>query len=74
MVIKKFEEPKKSPIKFVNLLRIIRVKNKYRAVCWEIRRLEDTLLLNIADDYKVAVRKNLNYLKSQRKLILRYIN
>lgn len=74
MVIKKFEEPKKSPIKFINALRTIKVKNKYRAVCWEIRRLEDTLLLNLADDYKVAVRKNLNYLKSQRRLILNYMN
>lgn len=75
MVIKKFEEPKERKLfKFLSKIDYVKAKNYYRSVCWEIRRLEDMMLLNVDDDYKKAVRKNLNYLKSQRKAALNYIN
>lgn len=75
MKIEKFVAPQpRKHFKFLERFDYISARNYYRGVCWEIRRLEDIIVLNVADDYKQACRKQLNYLKSQRKAALNYLN
>ncbi|QEH68702.1 hypothetical protein [Cellulosilyticum sp. WCF-2] len=74
MIIEKFEAPQpRRYFKFLEKLDYIQAKNQYRACCWEIRRCEDLMHVAKNDDMIKTLRKNLNYLKAQRKLMLDYL-
>ena len=73
MIIEKFEVPTESRFKLINHLRYVKARNYYRCVAWEIRRLEDNLVICKSDLFKKCIRENLNYLKKQRKAVLDYL-